>query len=100
MSRLDSDCYEQSFDDGHLRGNIEGRQGNMTHRQMERYFAKELKPCPFCGGKAILVQWRDTKSPNATWAECKCGAYTKTSYSTNTAKAFAEAIKVWNRRAK
>ena len=30
MSRLDSDCYEQSFDDGHLRGDIDGRQSNMS----------------------------------------------------------------------
>ena len=38
---------------------------------------EELKPCPFCGGKAIIMQhWKDFKT-NKYIVKCiKCGAQT------------------------
>ena len=71
----------------------------MTHKQMESYFSKELKPCPFCNGKAVLVQWRDTKKPNATWIECGgCEVMTSSFHDKEYVKAIAKAVRVWNRR--
>lgn len=72
----------------------------MTHRQFEKYFAKELLPCPFCGKRPILVQWRDTDKPNATWVECRCGIISNNHYDDCHIKAAAKAIKKWNRRRK
>lgn len=47
----------------------------------------ELKPCPFCGGKAELV------SSIESWVRCKdCGAMTKMK------ACDAGAIEEWNRR--
>lgn len=73
----------------------------MTHKQFERYFGKELKPCPCCGGKATLTQWRDTANPNATWAACgNCGLMTDSCHDKSQVKAAAKVIKIWNRRGK
>jgi len=48
----------------------------------------ELKPCPFCGGKAEIVY------AYKCWAKCKrCGA------EMSGAKKVWNAIKKWNRRA-
>ena len=55
----------------------------------------ELKPCPFCGGKAKYVY---AMPYNAVKCK-KCGAWGNTiidSYEQQDGK--AEAIKVWNRR--
>ena len=47
----------------------------------------ELKPCPFCGGKAEI------KGSAFCWVQCKsCGAETKGT------KKRANAIAEWNRR--
>ena len=54
MSRLDSDCYEQSFDDGHLRGDIEGRQSNMSKYIVEMPEGWLPAMCPDCH-----IQYRD-----------------------------------------
>jgi hypothetical protein len=72
----------------------------MTHRQFEQYFAKELKPCAHCGKRPILVQWRDTLNPNATWIECKCGIMTDSYHHKEPLKAFLRVKKVWNKRVK
>ena len=51
----------------------------------------ELKPCPFCGGKAWVIQILE----DLYAVECrKCWTRTGTYQPTE-----AEAIKVWNRRA-
>ena len=69
----------------------------------------ELKPCPFCGGEAVLKDnaygcgvydcagaLADThyEEPTVFWCECKeCGA-TANGWDTD-----GEAIEAWNRRA-
>lgn len=59
----------------------------------------ELKPCPFCGGKATLVQQTDTERPNVTWIECsKCACMTDDVLGEPKEKATAIAIGLWNRR--
>lgn len=68
--------------------------------------SEELKPCPFCGGKAIIKAV--TKSYGFTiWCACKCGARTEgfcpdTSKEDDTMENIEEytkrAIKSWNRR--
>ena len=73
----------------------------MTHREFEKFHSKKLLPCPFCGSKAIVVQWRDTLKPNATWIECTrpaCGIQTRTVYHKLVEGAVKLAIKLWNRR--
>lgn len=58
--------------------------------------ATELKPCPFCGGKAKL--WRANKeTPNrAAWVACmgRCSVLVSREHTTD-----EEAIAAWNRRA-
>lgn len=50
---------------------------------------KELKPCPFCGGKATVNQFLDS----LFWVRCtECGSENQAS---NTEK---QAIDAWNRR--
>ena len=49
----------------------------------------ELKPCPFCGGKARLC----ISEYIPPWIECDCGVFTE---GQNTAE---EAAEMWNRRA-
>ena len=51
----------------------------------------ELKPCPFCGGEAMLFAPRHHGAPREVM--CDCGARGALSYSK------AEAIAAWNRRA-
>ena len=72
----------------------------MTHRQFEKWMGELLKPCPFCGRKPYLVQWRDTLKPNATWIQCKCGVMTDSHYNEGMFKAAHAAMLVWNRRKK
>ncbi len=53
----------------------------------------ELKPCPFCGGKAEIwvEQWEKRRTYGASCTQCDvCLPLKKTS---------AEAGRVWNRRA-
>ena len=57
--------------------------------------APELKPCPFCGGKAEL--WRAHPHPGrAAWISCmgKCSVLVSKEHKTD-----AEAIAAWNTRA-
>ena len=70
----------------------------MTHKQLEILFSNVLKRCPFCGRKPRLVQWRDTKKPNATWVECKCGVMTEVAFHKSVMEAAALVVKIWNRR--
>ena len=52
----------------------------------------ELKPCPFCGGEANLVQGSSGKL--LPWVRCRdCGAETSDYDSVE------EAAEAWNRRA-
>lgn len=55
---------------------------------------KEVKPCPFCGGEATIVDhWPN--DPTGYIVRCmECGAQTP-HFETNTAE---EAVKFWNRR--
>lgn len=51
---------------------------------------KELKPCPFCGGKASYIE----SGKGAYWIKCyRCRVETE-AYDCK-----EEALKVWNRRA-
>lgn len=53
---------------------------------------KELKPCPFCGGKDIIIYHTGllTVSSRAECLKCGCGTYNENSDE--------EAIENWNRR--
>ena len=53
----------------------------------------ELKPCPFCGGRAHL--WRTTSRPREYQVSCEDCVKGKTDW-VKTSKA---AIETWNRRA-
>lgn len=58
-------------------------------------------PCPCCGGKARLCQWRDTVNPNATWVECvseACGVMTDSQHAETPEEAARLAIAIWSRR--
>jgi Lar family restriction alleviation protein len=67
----------------------------------------ELKPCPFCGGEAIIKA--TVKSCGFTiWCACKCGAQTEgfcpdtnkeDDTMENIEKCKKRAIEAWNRRA-
>lgn len=70
--------------------------------------SKELKPCPFCGGKAIIKAF-NKKYGFAIWCQCKeCCARTD-EYCPNTdnedtaidniESCKAKAVEQWNRRA-
>ena len=58
----------------------------------------ELKPCPFCGGKAILAH--DLAGPGASYIRCeKCGLESVRFIKSFEVASDDEAIKYWNRRA-
>ena len=54
----------------------------------------ELKPCPFCGGKAKIVTWRDEKRrENPTKIKCvSCGC------TSGVKNRIGKAAAAWNRR--
>jgi Lar family restriction alleviation protein len=58
----------------------------------------ELKPCPFCGGKAVMHDQQVAEDCVETWVECDdCGVRTdpvEGAYSERPAAAYS-----WNRRA-
>lgn len=59
----------------------------------------ELLPCPFCGNIADLKKCPTSTSPRV-YIECsKCGATTKSIYTSLDYCAVKEAAKLWNRRA-
>lgn len=54
----------------------------------------ELKPCPFCGGKACMITHRFNRWPNTYSVKClDCYVQTPLSYATE-----QEALNAWNRR--
>lgn len=58
----------------------------------------ELKPCPFCGGKAILVH--DQVGLGASYIRCgKCGLESVHFIKSFEVASDYEAIDYWNRRA-
>ena len=63
---------------------------------MTKHEASLLKPCPFCGGKAILK--KPGRRSLSYWAKCageKCQVHPQTDYKYTP----EEAIEAWNRRA-
>jgi Lar family restriction alleviation protein len=53
---------------------------------------EELKPCPYCGGKA---EYDNCDNGTGQWIECDdCGAMLKVPYSTSYERLFS----MWNRR--
>lgn len=56
----------------------------------------ELKPCPFCGGKAEIYQENGTVSIGCS--QCQCGTAYMSGAST-TEKKIEIATRDWNRRA-
>jgi len=55
----------------------------------------ELKPCPFCGGKAVMWSWNGgTRIDCENWS----GKDERTHYVGVGARTEAEAIEAWNRR--
>lgn len=58
----------------------------------------ELKPCPFCGGKAILAH--DLAGLGASYIRCeKCGLESVRFIKSFEVASDYEAIKYWSRRA-
>lgn len=56
---------------------------------------EELKPCPCCGGKAIVVQDYNYNADVLYWIECsECDLRTSEFYSENRRKM----VDVWNKR--
>ena len=56
----------------------------------------ELKPCPFCGGKAIIIYWDGSKTYSVGCVNtfvCHGGTHTSKAYRTE-----QEAAQAWNRR--
>ena len=59
----------------------------------------ELKPCPFCGGKALLNSYKSRKGYDA-YVECAgCLVQMITVTCDTIQEAENEAIEAWNRRA-
>ena len=59
----------------------------------------ELKPCPFCGGKAILYKHACTKSEYAAFVCCdECREMIREQYGGSYEAAAMKAAKSWNRR--
>lgn len=58
-----------------------------------------LLSCPFCDGKAILVQQIDTERPNVTWVACsECNAMTDDVIGEPKEEAARIATELWNKR--
>jgi Lar family restriction alleviation protein len=57
----------------------------------------ELKPCPFCGGKAVVYKENGDEMVSIACSECNCGtAYI--SGASSTEKKIEIAVQDWNRR--
>ena len=55
----------------------------------------ELKPCPFCGGKVLIMEeWADAEHSFYTFACKLCNMFT----TQNECVTEVEAIEAWNRR--
>jgi Lar family restriction alleviation protein len=61
---------------------------------------KELKPCPFCGGEAVLEHFKSRKGYEAT-IQCngECVLYMSTITHDTEEEAIEAVTKAWNRRA-
>ena len=60
--------------------------------------APELKPCPFCGGKAQIVSHRVLEDAKEAYVFCKsCGAHGE--HYEDAYAPISDAIAAWNRRA-
>lgn len=58
----------------------------------------ELKPCPFCGGNAVLTH--DLTGPGASYIQCKkCGVESVKFIRSFSGSSDDQAIEFWNRRA-
>lgn len=69
-------------------GAVQTRGAGVMNNKMNELIDIELKPCPFCAGKAVLFE-----EFMPTWVACKkCRASTEAKYDVN------EAIQAWNRR--
>ena len=67
----------------------------MAKEQIKAY-EEQLKPCPFCGGKARLLTW-DIDFKNCYIVCCrKCEVKPSTATHTN----IEYAVKAWNKRGK
>ena len=62
----------------------------------------ELKPCPFCGGKAVLDHSSGlTLSLSMSYIRCnKCGAKTRMFAISTAESSDRQAAEAWNRRVK
>lgn len=70
--------------------------------------SEELRPCPFCGGKAKVKAAKEDHIGFTVWCACNCGARTggfcpdmskEDDTIENIEEAKKRAIKAWNRRA-
>jgi len=59
----------------------------------------DLKPCPFCGKRVILISTSRTKEFIFSHEGLRNCAFYNFSISWETAKSLKEAIELWNRRA-
>lgn len=58
----------------------------------------KLKPCPFCGGEAVLESYNARKGFEACIQCNGCTAYVPTITYDTEEEAIEKAIKAWNRR--
>ena len=54
----------------------------------------KLKPCPFCGGEARIIEHEFTGANNTYGIKCECGTQGFQFW-----ESIDEAIEAWNRRA-
>ena len=60
---------------------------------------EELKPCPFCGGKAVLKKVATGIGQDGYWYYVRCASINCTVHvSTCSRPTEKEAVEIWNRR--
>lgn len=60
--------------------------------------SEELKPCPFCGGKAVTKEGKNHAKIHVHWVECGNYQHCQVHCCTNQVGTEKQAIKIWETR--